>query len=311
MLANAVRLCDASFGNLYLRDGEFFRTGRLPQHAAGLRRAPRRGPTARARLARLGRMLRTRPWFMSPTSPPIRPICERDPGVVAFVELAGTRTVLAGADAQGRRADRRHRDLPPGGAPVHRQADRAGHRTSPPRPSSPSRTLACSTSCANRCSSRPPPPTCSRSSASSPGELQPVFDAMLVECGASVRGQLRPHVALRRQRISHRGASWRAAGSEPMAKRSLVPWQSGSPIGPRRQDPSAGPCCRSSYDRSLPCRRSIGARWCRHRGHPHIGRRADAQGERIDRSYHHLPQGGPTVHRQAGRAGHELRRIRP
>ena len=127
------------------------------------------------------------------------------------------------------------------------------------------------------------------------------------KCGASVPGQLRPHVALRRQRISHRGASWRAAGSEPMAKRSLVPWQSGSPIGPRRQDPSAGPCCRSSYDKSLPCRRSIGARWCRHRGHPHIGRRADAQGERIDRSYNHLPQGGPTVHRQAGRAGHELR----
>ena len=58
--------------------------------------------------------------------------------------------------------------LPPGGPPVHRQADRAGHRTSPRRPSSPSRTPACSTSCANRCSSRPPPPTCSRSSAARP-----------------------------------------------------------------------------------------------------------------------------------------------
>ena len=72
------------------------------------------------------------------------------------------------ADAQGRRADRRHRHLPPGGAAVHRQADRAGARTSPPRPSSPSRTRGCSTSCANRCSSRPPPPTCSRSSAARP-----------------------------------------------------------------------------------------------------------------------------------------------
>ena len=30
------------------------------------------------------------------------------------------------------------------------------------KPSSRSRTRACSTSCANRCSSRPPPPTCSR-----------------------------------------------------------------------------------------------------------------------------------------------------
>src|SRR5262249_15733718 len=35
-------------------------------------------------------------------------------------------------------------------------------RISPIRPSSPSRTPVCSTSCASRCSSRPPPPTCSR-----------------------------------------------------------------------------------------------------------------------------------------------------
>src|SRR5262249_15707374 len=35
----------------------------------------------------------------------------------------------------------------------------------PPRPFSPLKTPACSTSCASRCSSRPPPPTCSRSSA--------------------------------------------------------------------------------------------------------------------------------------------------
>ena len=38
-------------------------------------------------------------------------------------------------------------------------------RTSPPRPSSPSRTRGCSTNCGNRYSSRPPPPTCSKSSA--------------------------------------------------------------------------------------------------------------------------------------------------
>ena len=37
-------------------------------------------------------------------------------------------------------------------------------RTSPPRPSSPSRTRGCSTSCANRSSNRRRPPTCSRSS---------------------------------------------------------------------------------------------------------------------------------------------------
>ena len=36
------------------------------------------------------------------------------------------RALLVGADAQGRRADRRHRHLPPGSAAVFRQADRAG-----------------------------------------------------------------------------------------------------------------------------------------------------------------------------------------
>ncbi len=41
------------------------------------------------------------------------------------------------------------RRLPPGGAAVHRQAGRAGRRTSPRRPSSPSRTRGCSASCAN------------------------------------------------------------------------------------------------------------------------------------------------------------------
>ena len=42
-----------------------------------------------------------------------------------------------------------------------------------PRPSSPSRTCGCSTSCANRSSSRPPPPTCSRSSAARPSICSP------------------------------------------------------------------------------------------------------------------------------------------
>ena len=39
-------------------------------------------------------------------------------------------------------------------------------------------TRACSTSCANRCSSRPPPPTCSRSSAARRFDLQTVLDTL-------------------------------------------------------------------------------------------------------------------------------------
>ena len=56
-------------------------------------------------------------------------------------------------------------------------------RISPRRPSSPSRTRACSTSCANRCNSRPPPPTCSRLSAARRSTLQAVLDT-LVELAA-------------------------------------------------------------------------------------------------------------------------------
>src|SRR6476646_5441803 len=51
------------------------------------------GPTARARLARPAACCARAPWFMSTTSPLIRPIASAI-RAWAFVELAGTRTVL-------------------------------------------------------------------------------------------------------------------------------------------------------------------------------------------------------------------------
>ena len=125
MLANAVRICAARFGNLYLRDGEVFRlvafhntppafVGPAPRpallpepdwparpHAAHARRGSCRRPHRRSVLSR-ARSRRGR----------VRRACRhsyRSPG----------------ADAQGGRADRLPIDLPPGGAPVRRQADRA------------------------------------------------------------------------------------------------------------------------------------------------------------------------------------------
>ena len=88
---------------------------------------------------------------------------------------------------------------------------------------------------------------------SSPGELQPVFDAMLANatrlCQASYG-----HMWL------CEGNAFRTValhGALPallsMAERSLVSWRSGRPIGPRRQDPSAVYVARHpSYDKSLP-----------------------------------------------------------
>ena len=56
---------------------------------------------------------------------------------------------LSSCRCSRRTTDRRHRHLSPGGATVHRQADRAGENFAA-RPSSPSRIRGCSTSCANR-----------------------------------------------------------------------------------------------------------------------------------------------------------------
>ena len=94
MLANAVRLCAASFGNLYLRDGEFFYLVAFhntpPAFVAQRRGRPYRPST----IGPPGRMLRTRSvvHVVDLTADPS--YREHDPGVVAFVELAGTRTVL-------------------------------------------------------------------------------------------------------------------------------------------------------------------------------------------------------------------------
>ena len=64
--------------------------------------------------------------------------------VVAAVELGGVRTSLAVPMLKENEPwSVRYRYFPPGGSPVHGQADRVGARISPPRPSSPSRTRGC------------------------------------------------------------------------------------------------------------------------------------------------------------------------
>ena len=94
MLANAVRLCAASFGNLYLRDGEFFCLAAF-HNTPPTFVAQRRGrPYRPSPIGPPGRMLRTRSvvHVVDLTADPS--YRGHDPGVVAFVELAGTRTVL-------------------------------------------------------------------------------------------------------------------------------------------------------------------------------------------------------------------------
>jgi two-component system, NtrC family, sensor kinase len=94
MLANAVRLCAASFGNLYLRDGEFFRLVAFHNTPPAFVAQRRGRPYRPSPIGPPGRMLRTRAVVHVDDLTADPSYRERDPGVVAFVELAGTRTVL-------------------------------------------------------------------------------------------------------------------------------------------------------------------------------------------------------------------------
>ena len=77
------------------------------------------------------------------------------------------------ADAQRRRSDRRARHLSPGSPAVHRQADRAGEKFRRPGRHRHREHAAAQRTARSRCSSRPPPPTCSRSSATRPSICRP------------------------------------------------------------------------------------------------------------------------------------------
>jgi GAF domain-containing protein/two-component sensor histidine kinase len=94
LLANAVRLCAASFGNLYLRDGDAFHLAAFHNTPPAFVEQRRSGPYRPSPNGPPGRMLRTRAVVHVADLVADPSYLERDPGVVAFVELAGTRTVL-------------------------------------------------------------------------------------------------------------------------------------------------------------------------------------------------------------------------
>jgi two-component system, NtrC family, sensor kinase len=93
MLANALRICEATFGNMYLRDGEVFRIAAAHNTPLPLLEHRRRVPLQRPTSA-FGRMVRTKEVVHVADLLADPAYAEREPEVVTGVELGGIRTLL-------------------------------------------------------------------------------------------------------------------------------------------------------------------------------------------------------------------------
>jgi GAF domain-containing protein len=95
MLANAVRLCDAKFGNLYLHERGALRVVASHNVPRAFAEARRRGPFRPAPGSAFGKLIRTKQTVQTADVAATQPYAERDPAVVDAVELGGVRTSVA------------------------------------------------------------------------------------------------------------------------------------------------------------------------------------------------------------------------
>jgi signal transduction histidine kinase len=94
MLANATRICEANFGNLYLRDGDTFRIAAAHNTPPAFVEARKRAPHRPGATSAFGLMTRTKAVIHVADLAAERTYVEREPGVVEAVELGGVRTLL-------------------------------------------------------------------------------------------------------------------------------------------------------------------------------------------------------------------------
>jgi GAF domain-containing protein len=173
MLVNVTGLCEAKFASLLLSEGDQFRRVSFHNAPPALIEDWRRTPLIHLHPeSALGRAALTKQVAHIDDIRTTRAYRDRDPRLIAGVELGGYRTVLSVPMLKDQEVV--------GLIVIYRQevrpfTDKQIERSKilPPRPSSPSRTRVCSTSCANPCSSRPPRPTYSRSSAGQRSTCKP------------------------------------------------------------------------------------------------------------------------------------------
>ena len=94
MLANATRLCEAKFGNLYLHEGGALRVVASHNVPPAFAEARRRGPIHPAPGGDFAKLIRTKQTVQTADLAATRPYAERVPAVVDAVELGGVRTVV-------------------------------------------------------------------------------------------------------------------------------------------------------------------------------------------------------------------------
>src|SRR5262245_36667893 len=95
MLANAVRICEARFGNLYLHERGALRVVASHNVPRAFAEARRRGPFCPAPGSAFGKLIRTKQTVQTADVAATQPYAERDPAVVDAVELGGVRTSVA------------------------------------------------------------------------------------------------------------------------------------------------------------------------------------------------------------------------
>ena len=169
MLANAVRICEARFGTLTLYDGDTFRNVALhnvPPAYTDIRLQEPFRPHPKSGLAHVAR---TKGIAHTEDLRTQLPYLEADPAVVAIADLAGARTIVNVPMLKERRLDRCSiASIRQEVRPFTDKADRAGHEFRHSGRHRHREHSAAQRAARSPCSSRPPPPTCSRSSAARP-----------------------------------------------------------------------------------------------------------------------------------------------